>query len=469
MRVRFPPAVVLLASGALSCSGPDLELPAAPKATWSLELGPSDASERVPAVFRGHVQHAPAQGRPWLFRDELSDYYERALRHGEVPSSLAERALPLRFWREGDELWLQPTQWLEAGATYAVALEGTGTLGMAHVSDAATPRWERRFPPGAHAKRRLAMLCGEAGANMPDELALEPAPVALRSAGCGAGCWLLETDQPFEQPLVSEPLVAGALLDPSPWRTDEAAPASVPCARGSSQNGACLEIEDDRVLISAPGDDLLFGLTEPRQAWVVVPAGQRALLLGGLQPETSLRLRGSLFSSGGERLEQDLVLATTAPRRHLILNEVLANPLGPEPDSEWIELINDADRAVSLADVWLEDGGGTAPLPEVELGPREIVLLVNDAFRPSGVDVAAADSVRLLRLAHLGARGLGNSGEALLLVGREGVLSRFPAIAAAHPGFSIARRSPVALDDDPQAFAEHAPPGASPGAPNTFD
>lgn len=469
MRIGVWPKVVLLGSGMLACSGPELELPAAPRASWSLELSPSDVMGRVPAAFRGHVLHAPAQGRPWLFRGELSDYFERALRQGEVPSSLAERALPLRFWREDDGLWLQPMAWLEAGASYALALEGTGTLGVARVSDEPTPRWERRFPPIGHDKRRLAMICGEPSTAPPDALALAPSRLSLRSSACGDGCWLLEASEPFEEPLVAEPLVSGALLDPAPWRADEQDLPSSPCRAGWAQNGACFEVQDDRVLVSGSGDDLLFGLAEPRADWVIVPNGERTVLLGSLQPEVPLRVRGSLFSRAGQRHEVDLVLETAAPRRHLVLNEVLANPLGPEPDSEWIELFNDAETAASLRDVWLEDSGGSEPLPATQLGPHEIVLLVSEAFRASGVDVAVPASVRLLRLAHLGARGLGNAGEALSLVGREGVLSRFPAIAAAHAGFSIARRSPVAFDDDAAAFAEHARPGASPGTPNSFD
>ena len=74
----------------------------------------------------------------------------------------------------------------------------------------------------------------------------------------------------------------------------------------------------------------------------------------------------------------------------------------------------------------------------------------------------------MVRMASLGTRGLSNSGEALLLVGPEGTLSRFPGLVAKTAGHSMARRTPDAADDDDEAFAEHADPGASPGAPNEF-
>jgi hypothetical protein len=90
-------------------------------------------------------------------------------------------------------------------------------------------------------------------------------------------------------------------------------------------------------------------------------------------------------------------------------------------------------------------------------------------FRPSLLDAPIAPGTRLVELASLGTRGLSNSGEALLLVGPEGVVARFPLLAASHAGRSWARRALTTADDDPRAFAEHGTPGASPGAPNTFD
>ena len=94
-------------------------------------------------------------------------------------------------------------------------------------------------------------------------------------------------------------------------------------------------------------------------------------------------------------------LQPTSARRHLVLNEVLANPVGPEPDSEWLELVNDSERPGLLSGLWLEDSGGHVQLPDAELGPGEIVLLVNDGFRASGLDVPVPEGVRLLRVPSL--------------------------------------------------------------------
>jgi hypothetical protein len=152
-----------------------------------------------------------------------------------------------------------------------------------------------------------------------------------------------------------------------------------------------------------------------------------------------------------------------------VLNEVLANPAGPEPDGEWIELVNDSARPASLSGLWLEDSSGHVQLPDAVLGPGEMALIVSDRFRASGLDVPVPQSVRLLRVPSLGARGLSNQGEGLLLVGSEGVVSRFPLLAAAHAGHSLARRTLDGSDDDPAGFAEQGAVGATPGAPNVFE
>jgi hypothetical protein len=210
-------------------------------------------------------------------------------------------------------------------------------------------------------------------------------------------------------------------------------------------------------------------LDEPQASPVVAAAGVRSLLARDLAADSRVSIRGRVLASSGELQAFETTFTTTRERRHLVLNEVLANPAGPEPDAEWIELVNDSARVASLSGLWLEDSGGSVPLPNAELAPGEIALLVGEGFQASGLDVPLPDDVRRLVVTSLGARGLSNSGEALLLVGAEGVLSRFPMLAAPHAGHSIARRTLDAADDDGANFAEQAPPGASPGAPNSFE
>jgi hypothetical protein len=176
-----------------------------------------------------------------------------------------------------------------------------------------------------------------------------------------------------------------------------------------------------------------------------------------------------VLSNSSELSDVELELHTLPARRHLVLNEVLANPAGTENRAEWVEIANDSGTPANLGGLWLEDSARRVALPDLVLAPHEFALLVAPDFRLDPLDVQAAPGTRIIELESLGARGLANSGEALMLVGAEGVLSRFPAFAAEHAGRSWARRWLDSADDDPIAFAEHGGASASPGAPNSFD
>jgi hypothetical protein len=225
---------------------------------------------------------------------------------------------------------------------------------------------------------------------------------------------------------------------------------------------------DDRVEVTGLAEDQLWLLDGATEA-VAVGRGERRTLLRGLLPEREVTLRGSVLSADAGVTPFAFTTRTSAPRVHLVLNEVLSNPLGPEASGEWIELLNDGVLPVSLAGLWLEDSGGRVLLPRVELGPGELALLVGEGYVTSSADVPVPAEVRLIPLTSLGVRGLANGGEPLSLGGPGGVISSFPALAAPHAGRSLARVAPSASDGVPGSFAEHGGPGASPGAPNTFD
>lgn len=476
----------LSALGLAGCSDPELDLPRAPSSSVSVDFGPEASADGVsgsvsggvPLVFRARVRAAPSGAVPWLFRGELSDYYARSVRRAELPSALAERAVPLRYWHQDGDCWLQPTEWLEPGASYTLAFTGLGVLTVVQAREA-EPRAKQVFPPPGRQKYGVSVLCELPGASaeVPAMPLLEPGGVSVSAAPGmlglpSQGCVTLEVDEALTEPVVSPPLFAGSLLEPTPWLPLPEPRAVDPkntCAAGEPFHGACLEVLDDRLRISAGAQDFLFALSSPQSSMLVLRAGARGVLARGLAPASQVLLNGSVLSSFGE-LESFRESVTLRPAaRHLVLNEVLANALGPEPDAEWLELVNDSEQPVSLSGLWLEDSGGHVALPDVELSAGETVLLVGEEFRASGLDVPIPEGVRLLRLPSLGTRGFSNGGEALLLVGREGVVSRFPLLAAQHAGRSIARRSLDAADDDPAGFGEHAGQGASPGAPNVLD
>jgi hypothetical protein len=472
--MRFALWVLLLLGW--GCSDPSLDLPERGDPRLSAELEPATSDGLVPLVFRARLRGAPVSGSPWLFRGEVSDYYARALKRGEVPDALRERAVAVRFWRDAADSWLQPVEWLEPEATYTLAFTGAGVVQVL-LSQAARDRPARRvFPAMGRDKYRVSVLCDLADEGPWSELALERGGIALHAASgiagqTHAGCATLQVDGALTEPVVAPPRFAGRELDPSPWRPlpPDLAEAPAACSVGEPFFGACLEVLDDRLRVTPSELDLLFLLAAPRQGMLAARAGTREVLLRGLSPNTEVELVGSVLSSAGACEPLRARVTTISARRHLVLNEVLANPVGPEPDAEWLELVNDSERPASLSDLWLEDSGGHVLLPDAELGPGEIALIVSERFRASGVDVPVPEGVRLLRVPSLGARGLANGGETLLLVGPEGVVSRFPSLAASHAGRSLARRTLDGSDDDPAGFAEQVTVGATPGAPNVFD
>jgi len=461
----------------LGCSGPSLDLPRPSTAMANVDFEPPAGDGSVASLFRARLRDAPASGSPWLFRGELSDYYARSLAQGAVPNALRERAVPLRFWRDGSDCWLQPTEWLEPGASFTLAFTGLGIVRVVQ-SHALTERRARRvFPVAGVQPHRAAVFCELDEAALPSSLTIEPGGIAAQvtpgmAGSAGEGCITLQVDGTLTEAVVAPPQVGGVLLEPSLWLPGSAGSAdgsARSCSVGEPFYGACLEVEDDRLRVTPAVQGLFFSLEEPQSLVLPARAGSRSLLLRGLSPGSDVTLAGSVLSSDGELGRFRALVTTTAARRHLVLNEMLANPLGPEPDAEWLELVNDSEEPASLSGVWLEDSGGHVQLPDLVLAPGELALLVSEGFRASGLDVPVADGVRLLRVPSLGARGLSNGGEAVLLVGREGVLSRFPLLAAPRAGHSWARRTLDSADDDPAAFAEHASVGASPGAPNVLD
>lgn len=455
------------------CAGPALDLPAQRSAVLELAVEPSEA-DAWPLAFRGRIANATEQAVPWLLRGELSDYHDRAVRRGELSSALLERAVPLRFWRDNGECLLQPLVWLEPGTSYTLALTGHGRVRTMRATETTMERASRFFPPADAPLVGGTVLCGARFEELPSRISLAPGTVEASVAPGAFGaarpdCVTLVAEDALTEAAVAPPVLGGVLLEPGSFTPErELGLNAPPCTGGQLVAGACLEVEDDRAFVTALGDTLWL-LEQPSQVQLPVPAFQRGALLRGLIPETELTLVGRIVSNAGHAAPLHVTVRTEPLRRHLVLNEVLANALGPEPESEWIEVVNDSEQAVQLSDVWLEDGAGRIRLPAERLAPREIVLLVTTSSGESSLDVAAVPGTRRLQLPSLGQRGLANSGELLQLVGPEGVLSRFPMLPAPHAGRSLARRALDTADDDPQGFGEHAPPGASPGASNALE
>lgn len=165
------------------------------------------------------------------------------------------------------------------------------------------------------------------------------------------------------------------------------------------------------------------------------------------------------------------------------LGEILANPRGPEPQQEFVELVDLRSEGAprSWSGLVLADRGAAAitgdegdGLPEFTTRPGERVLVVASGYdADEGSDVAPVAGTTLVRVdGSLGAGGLKNAGEPVSLYFRPG--EGAPVIvasygdhvdsgAAAHAGRSVV--ADPASCDLARAWRSEPSGAASPGAP----
>ena len=135
------------------------------------------------------------------------------------------------------------------------------------------------------------------------------------------------------------------------------------------------------------------------------------------------------------------------------VTEIRANPVGPEPAQEFVEVKNLGDAPIDLGGFAIEDAKGKDVLPAFVLAPGAYALIVPSGFDASNSeDTVPAASTPLVRIdARIGSDGLSNSGETVRLRTSDGMLvSSYSAAiavsAAAWAGKSIHRIPEVACD-----------------------
>jgi fermentation-respiration switch protein FrsA (DUF1100 family) len=175
-------------------------------------------------------------------------------------------------------------------------------------------------------------------------------------------------------------------------------------------------------------------LTLPgRVVRALAPAGRARLPVDGLSPAS--RLEGALVTTdlADRRGESAVVVETEPSLAPVVLSEICADPEGPEPAQEWIELANLGEDEVPLAGLSISDRPdaiGTTLASARSLPPGGRALIVPDDF-----DAARALVPAGALLVHVGravvSSGLANAGEPLYLrdaAGRR--LSHVPALPA---------------------------------------
>ena len=176
------------------------------------------------------------------------------------------------------------------------------------------------------------------------------------------------------------------------FSTDEAASAAVVVRAATAERVIEAGVGQAAFDLAVP----LTGLAPGAPAEVVLRVTDRA----GNQVETS---------AGSIDLPPDTPL--------LAITEVLANPAGPEPGQEFVELRNLGDVDLSLAGLRLEDAKGADVLPEATLAAGAYALIVPSTFDPgSPRDVPPRAGTLMIPVdTRLGSDGLSNSGEVVRL------------------------------------------------------
>jgi hypothetical protein len=468
VRTFFAPVLPVLL-----CCGPPVPAPTGGSAAAKISFEPSAESTAVSSVVRVHVASASLNaGDVALFEGDLSTYYLARIKSGELPATLVARQIPVVSWRGKGELILTPVRPLALGE-YSLT-SSSGLLGQFQVTTA-LPLLSRLWPPaGSVAGLQHVVYCGDGSAALStDALLLEPGQISIMpllgaddSGLFATRCLHFEANVPLsaDQLVVPPPTIGAWALDPAPFSgLAEPAATALSCTGAEITLGlGCAAVADDRVAVHTPEGALLWSVNTQHGSLLEVSEASD-FVIRGLSPDTSEHLWGSVYDASGAELDFDTTVEMDHARERPVLNEELANPLGPEPQSEWLELVNDGVLALDLSHFALRDSGGSTPLPTETLTAGEYALLVRDDFAPSASDVPPAPGARLIRVPQLGTSGLSNSGESLALIDANSVvISALPAVAA-KAGQSLARRHSWSLDDDPSAFSTGTP---TPGAPN---
>jgi len=430
---------------------------------------------------RFRVLAAGSTANLWVLRGELSTYALGQIRRDEPSQALLDRRIPSLNWSEGDSARVVAPLESLSGAISVVEL-GRGVLFQGTV-DMSGEMLRRVWPATGQTAGLAALFCRDGADPLPgfdgSEAALAPSgqallvvpglPLGLDASRCVSLLPQANAQLGGSGVGVSPFALSGFALEPTLFNTGEPplwGPSEGPCAEGAlALPAGCASVMDDRLAISVD-----------RASYVAVKLGaeERAFALGageqqsflGLEPETLYSLSIAVLSPGGLERTTQLDIKTTQAFPRVVLNEVLANPKGPEPQQEWIELYNDGRVPADLAGFVLEDSAGSTALPSAILPPGGYALLVNETFdATNGADALPNPLAQLLRVPHLGTKGLSNSGEMLKLRDAAGALvSSFPADPAPASGTSVCRKQPGS--DGPSAHVLHAAPGSSPGAAN---
>ena len=484
MKSRFVLFSLLLSA----CVEPVAEAPAGEKPQgWTLRLEPDTPLDECESVASFHLMASGkddllppkdivfVEGKP--SRVSIGKYEE-----GETTESLAEKLVPVRSYEEKRHVEFRPLGVLALGQTYTV-LSRSGVLGTIVVAPTVERSYLARFwpPPDSSYRVHQALYCGTKAPKTKDSFKLFPTEF-LGNFSVGIG-----DSKKFEENcvrLIPESKAKGEFLppnhfdefsfEPTPFINSQELGEILPaeCEFEETAFGpGCIKVDSNRALLRGPRTMTFWAIFSSSGAHFHSVDADGRLVIPSIRGLKNLEISATVFDLTGRSTDAQTIIQLPPPAPRPMISEVMSNPLGSEPSEEWVEVMNAGDADAILTNYVLSDGSGSVTLPNLTIAPGAFALLVREDFMggTSG-DIAPENHVAIVRLPQLGKSGLTNSGEALTLTDADGKLvSSFPARAAERAGVSVARRDLTIFDDDSSGFLAHAPPGASPGAPNVVE
>lgn len=484
-----PTLTVVLLTSVVSACRPDLSVPgsepltAADPPQFLVQIEPDAPLDATPRVLRAHVQwpNPIDKERVFLIRGEVTDYHLRQIERDDLTKTLIERIVPAIAWAEDERnVVIAPTVALEPGQTYAVVSGEPSKVVHFVVRKEKEPLFLNRSWPPADTPGPFGIFCGP---NPLPEVQLQAQldPLGPRGTwrrgivehGPGLGCLRFQIEEAGEDsggvlpPVLEIPGFGVLPIEPGTFQQPfDVVSQFLPleCDSGEVAFGAgCAIVMDDRIAVRAPEHDLLWGISGEGSDSIQKTAKKERFVLKGFTPETDVALEVVTVDRFGRTQRKSFAAKTTSLSAHVTVNEVLANPIGPEPHQEWVELYNDGQIEAHLGGYRLLDIGGDTVLPDVPLPAGRFAVVVSEKFVEDGeVDVPPPPDVILVRVPALGKSGLSNSGELLRLVDPEGrTISRFPAAPKPRAGQSVSRRTVDAPDGVSSSFVITEPtPGS---------
>ncbi len=148
----------------------------------------------------------------------------------------------------------------------------------------------------------------------------------------------------------------------------------------------------------------------------------------------------------------------------VVVNEIMYDPSAGEP--EWVELLNRADRAVSVDGWQMKDGSTSAAvLPNINLAPGEYLVITGDSTALRELRDIPGRVLQVLLPA------LNNSGDQVLLINSSGVsvdAFTYQSSWGGRDGVSLERTHPTAAGDDAASWRScRDETGGTPGKENS--